>query len=161
MVGAYLVGLMWSYEKYLLGWLMKCHLNIISSSNITLLAIQWTKSCHWFLWTSVLLDERIVVEDWWDDYICTVMKKCSNDVNFPHILRFWHFSQRLEGGNSSQIAWLVVLHSSPKKTQLFWSCLSFGEECRSVNFGPNFISLGAHDLGSLTLVQGHLEKSGN
>ncbi len=31
------------------------------------------------------------------------------------------------------------IHSSPKETQLFWSCLSFGEECRSVNFGPNFI----------------------
>ncbi len=30
-----------------------------------------------------------------------------------------------------------ALHSSPKEMQLFWSCLSFGEECRSVNFGPN------------------------
>ncbi len=33
------------------------------------------------------------------------------------------------------------IHSSPKETQLFWSCLSFGEECRSVNFGPNFICI--------------------
>ncbi len=57
------------------------------------------------------------------------------------------------------------LHSSPKETQLFWCCLSFGEECRSVNFGPNVtpksISLGGHVSGSLTLVQGHHEKSGN
>ncbi len=33
----------------------------------------------------------------------------------------------------------MYLHSSPKETQLFWSCRCFGEECRSVNFGPNFI----------------------
>ncbi len=33
-----------------------------------------------------------------------------------------------------------LVHSSPKETQLFWSCLSFREECRSVNFGPNVIS---------------------
>ncbi len=33
------------------------------------------------------------------------------------------------------------LHSSPKETQLFWSCLSFEEECMSVNFEPNVISI--------------------
>ena len=32
------------------------------------------------------------------------------------------------------------IHSSPKETQLFWSCFSFGEECSLVNFGPNIIS---------------------
>ena len=36
--------------------------------------------------------------------------------------------------------WLPTAHSSPKETQLFWSCPSFGEECRSVNLGPNVIS---------------------
>ena len=52
----------------------------------------------------------------------------------------------------------------------FWSCLSFGEECRSVHFGPNVIStmllvtprsisLGEHDPGSLTLVHGHHGKT--
>ena len=30
-------------------------------------------------------------------------------------------------------------YSSPKEMQRFWSCLSFGEKCRSVKFGPNFI----------------------
>ena len=59
-----------------------------------------------------------------------------------------------------------TIHSSPKETQLFLSCLSFGEECRSVKFGPNIIftmllvpiwglllvtprsiSLGCHDPG--------------
>ena len=34
----------------------------------------------------------------------------------------------------------MSIHSSPKETQLFWSCLPFGEECRLVNFGPNVIS---------------------
>ncbi len=28
------------------------------------------------------------------------------------------------------------IHSSPKETQLFWSCLSFWEECRSMKFWP-------------------------
>ena len=35
---------------------------------------------------------------------------------------------------------LYTVHSSPKETQLFWSCQSFGEECRSVISGPNVIS---------------------
>ena len=30
-----------------------------------------------------------------------------------------------------------------------------------MNIGPNVISLGGHNLGSLTLVQGHHKKSGN
>ncbi len=46
---------------------------------------------------------------------------------------------------------------------------TFWEQCRSIKFGPNVIftmllgpiSLGGHDPGSLTLVQGHPKKSGN
>ena len=34
----------------------------------------------------------------------------------------------------------INIHSSPKETQLFCSCLSFGEKCRSVNFRPSLIS---------------------
>ncbi len=32
-----------------------------------------------------------------------------------------------------------VVHSSPKETQLFISCLSFEEECTPFDFSPNII----------------------
>ncbi len=34
---------------------------------------------------------------------------------------------------------VVPLHSSPKETQVFCSCLSLGEECTSFNFIPKVI----------------------
>ena len=34
----------------------------------------------------------------------------------------------------------ILVHSSPKERQLSRGCLSFEEECRSVNFWPNVIS---------------------
>ena len=34
----------------------------------------------------------------------------------------------------------MAIHSSPKETLLLRSCISFGEECRSVNFWRNVIS---------------------
>ncbi len=55
--------------------------------------------------------------------------------------KVWHIT-RYESQNalSSNHIWKRVgVHSSPKETQLSWSCLSLGEECRSVNFGPNLI----------------------
>ncbi len=38
--------------------------------------------------------------------------------------------------------WLYIQRYTlpQKETQHFWSCRSFVEECRSVNFGPNVIA---------------------
>ena len=53
----------------------------------------------------------------------------------------------------------MKIHSTPppQKKKNAQNCLSFGKECRSVNFGSNVsprnISIGGHDPGSLTLVQ--------
>ncbi len=45
---------------------------------------------------------------------------------------------------------ICYIHSSPKEMQLFSGCISFGEQCRSVNFWPNIISIWQnwHDLVS-------------
>ncbi len=45
----------------------------------------------------------------------------------------------LEKYLSTQHAFNIYIHSSPKETQLFWSCLSFGEECAPFNFRPKVI----------------------
>ena len=58
-------------------------------------------------------------------------------VIFP-LLMHYYFILSIYSGYSLQCK--SILHSSPKETQLFWGCLSFGEECRSVNFRPNFIN---------------------
>ena len=44
----------------------------------------------------------------------------------------------------------LILHSSAKEMKRFWSCLSFGVEYRSVNFGPNACYYQDHLLMDMT-----------
>ncbi len=73
-----------------------------------------------------------------------------------------HHSRTVRGHLRTSHSFNFTKLDGPSKIE---RCISFGEECMSENLGlpvaPRSISLGAHDQGSLTLVQGHHEKSGN
>ncbi len=67
--------------------------------------------------------------------------RISNEIALKSLGNIWLVMARslfTSGGRAKGKAFLRHLHSSPKETQL-WSCLSCGEECRSVKVGPNVI----------------------
>ncbi len=62
---------------------------------------------HLFMYSSQQIDSFPKLK--MTDFICVhSQKKCWNDVDFPHILRFWHFPPWLDGGLFlSYLMWLL------------------------------------------------------